>query len=248
MKAIVLCAGFGMRLRPLTDRVAKPLIDVAGRPIVDYVMEKAPAPPEIDEIYLVCNGRFHGDFGAWKAARSWPVQPQLFNDGVMTNDERLGAVGDMLFVAREAGLRDDFLVLGGDNIFTADLAGLIEQFRRKGNSLPLYDVADIERAKKLGVVTLAGDGRVAAVYEKPERPPGTLVSICAYMYSASVVGRLEEYAAAGKPMDNSGSFAGWLCGVEEVYGWPMGGVWFDIGTHESLEEARDYFTRGAQGE
>ncbi|MCX5685134.1 MAG: nucleotidyltransferase family protein, partial [Planctomycetota bacterium] len=246
MKAIILCAGFGTRLKPLTDHMAKPLIQVAGRPILDHIIDKVLSFGEIDEVLVVSNQRFFADFESWAAAGRRPIPVRVLNDGTTSNETRKGAVGDMLLAVREMRTPEDFLVVGGDNIFTFDLNRVFGVFSGKGSTLAVYDVGSNALARLYGVVELDPDGRVTAMTEKPEHPATTLASICVYMYVASVTRRLVEYEAAGNSMDATGSFAAWLCSVEPVYGCPVNGVWFDIGDFESLANARAFFEKAGK--
>ncbi len=243
MKAIILCAGFGTRLRPLTDNTAKPLLDVGGQPILDHILDRVVRLPNIDEILVVSNQRFFGDFESWSKSGKWPVGLRVLNDGTTSNENRKGAIGDMLLAVREMRAPDDFLVVGGDNVFTFDVGQLLDVFSQKGNTIALYDVGSVDLARLYGAVEVDAHGRITAMVEKPECPKSTLVSICVYMYSASVAARLQEYEAAGNNMDATGNFAAWLCTVEPVYGRPVDGVWFDIGSLESLSSARAAFEK-----
>ena len=69
MRAIVLAAGYATRLRPLTDTVAKPLLPLAGRPLIDYVCDKIDAVGEVDALHIVTNTRFTEGFRQWARAR-----------------------------------------------------------------------------------------------------------------------------------------------------------------------------------
>jgi glucose-1-phosphate thymidylyltransferase len=246
MKAIVLGAGFGTRLKPLTDNTAKPLIEVAGRPIVDYIIDKVLTIPAVDEILVVCNQRFFADYQDWSKKKECPIPLRLLNDGTTTNENRMGAIGDVLFAFEHMKAPDDVVIVGGDNMFTFDLTKLHDNFSKKGNTLALYDVGSLELAGLYGVVELNSDGKVTTMIEKPKHPKSSLVSVCLYMYKRSVAERLKEYRAAGNNLDLSGSFAAWLSTVEPVYGCSLDGQWFDIGDHESLAKAEKFFREHPQ--
>lgn len=247
MKAIVLAAGFGTRLRPLTDKVAKPLIDVAGRPIIDHIIGRIKMLGDIDEVIVVCNQRFYSDFESWRAGHSLSVPIRLLNDGTTCNDDRRGAVGDIGFALDHTEGDPDVLVIGGDNIFTFDLRPLLDDYHEYGNTIAIRDVGTPDLARLYATVEITSQGRVTAMIEKPERPTTTLVSMCIYAYGRSIRRRLREYAEAGRGMDTTGEFASWLCTVEPVHGCTLDGTWFDIGDMESLENARSAFGARAGG-
>jgi len=245
MKAIVLAAGFGTRLRPLTDNTAKPLIDVAGRPIIDHIIDKIEQLSDVDEIVVVCNERFHADFQVWQAALKCSVPIRLINDGTTCNDDRRGAVGDIAYALDHTDGDPDVLVIGGDNIFAFDLQPLLDSYNRHGNSIVIRDVKSPDLARLYATVELTPKGRVTAMVEKPENPATTLASLCIYAYGKSIRQRVREYAESGHGMDTTGEFASWMCTVEPVFGCALEGTWFDIGDMESLENARKAF--GAEG-
>ena len=93
MKAIILAAGYATRLRPLTDSIAKQLLPVGGRPMLDWVCDKI--EEVADEIHLVTNARFAGDFEKWASGRE---RVTVHDDGTSSNEDRLGAIGDIAFV------------------------------------------------------------------------------------------------------------------------------------------------------
>src|ERR671910_3518314 len=122
MHAVVLAAGYATRLRPLTDRLAKPLLPLAGRPMLDYLADKIDDVGEAEALHVVTNSRFAPDFEAWARARSGRLSVRVHDDGTSSNTDRLGAIGDLRFVIERAELGgDDLLVVAGDNLFDFSL-------------------------------------------------------------------------------------------------------------------------------
>lgn len=241
MKAVILAAGFGTRLRPLTDRIAKPLIDISGQPIIDHIIDKVEILSGIDEILVVCNQRFYSDFQAWHRAKGSGISIRVLNDGTTSNETRRGAVGDIRFALEHMDGTPELLITGGDNIFSFDLHPLLDSFRHKGNAIGVRDVKSRDLARLYATVEMTPEGRITRMIEKPDNPPTTMVSICIYTYGSSIRSRIEQYAAATESMDTTGEFASWLCTVEPVYGCGLEGIWFDIGDVKSLEMAREAF-------
>src|SRR5262249_18417305 len=162
MQAIVLAAGYATRLRPLTEQVPKPLLPLAGRPMLDYLCDKLDAVAEIDAVHVVTNARFAGDFEAWAGARVGRAPVRVHDDGTTTNEPRLGAIGDIRFVLDEAGIRGhDLLVVAGDNLFDYELGDLVAFWRAKGggSAIAVHDVGDPALARQYAVVELATDDR-----------------------------------------------------------------------------------------
>lgn len=235
MKAVVLAAGYATRLRPLTDSIAKPLLPVGGRPMLDWICDKIDEVGEVDGIHVVTNARYASDFERWAAARG----ARVHDDGTTSNDDRLGAIGDISFVVEQAALDDDLLVVAGDNLFDFSLADFVAFWRGNGvaSAVALHDCGDLELATHYGVVEVEGDGRVVGFEEKPSEPKSTLVSTAAYLYHREHVPLIARYLEEGNAPDQPGRLVAWLHTREPVYGYRFEGAWFDIGNLEQLLEA-----------
>ncbi|MBI3970538.1 MAG: nucleotidyltransferase family protein [Chloroflexi bacterium] len=243
MKAIVLAAGYATRLRPLTDSIAKPLLPLAGRPLVDYVCHKIDEVAEVDALHVVTNARFAEDFRRWAQSRRGRLSPVVHNDGTTSNENRLGAIGDIQFTIGRAGLAgQDLLVVAGDNLFDFSLADCVAFWRTKddGSCIALYPCADLELVKQYSVVELGDDDRVVSFVEKPAQPASNLVGIAIYLYAGEHAALLPTYLAAGNSPDAPGNFVAWLCRRMPVYGYRVQGYWVDIGNHGQLLEADNY--------
>jgi glucose-1-phosphate thymidylyltransferase len=235
MKALILAAGYATRLRPLTDTTAKPLLPVGGRPMVDWILDRI-AGTSADEIHLVTNARFAPDFERWAADKD----VQVHNDGTTSNEDRLGAIGDIDFV----GLDDDVLAIASDNLFDYSLADYEAYWRAKGGScIAVYDVGDVELAKKYGIVDVDADDRVTNFVEKPENPPTTLCATATYLYRREDAARVKEYLADGNPPDQPGNYVAWLHERAPVYAYRFPGEWYDIGDQAQLLEADNRMRR-----
>jgi glucose-1-phosphate thymidylyltransferase len=235
MKAIVLAAGYATRLKPLTDTWAKELLPVGGRPILDRIVESLSTVADVDAVHVVTNAHTADAFHAWAEGRDVTVH----DDGTTSNDDRLGAIGDMEFVIDRAGIDDDLLVIAGDNLFEFDLSELVSFWRGKGtaSAVAVRDVGSLELASQYGIVALDGDDRVTDFVEKPADPPSTLAAIATYLFHREHVPLIRTYRAAEQPADQPGRFVAWLQRHEPVYGWVFDSTWYDIGNHEQLLEA-----------
>src|SRR6185437_13692400 len=186
MHAIVLAAGYATRLYPLTENVAKPLLPVGGRPMLDHL---------IDAIHLVSNRKFAQDFTDWAKHHA---DVTVHDDGTTSEDDRLGAIGDIAFVVDRANLNsEDLLVVAGDNLFDYSLADYVSWWHGKGDAsaVVLYDVGDIELVKKYSSVDIDGYLNLTTTTEKPEHPTSSLVATAAYIYHRSHVALLHTYLA-----------------------------------------------------
>jgi len=237
MHAIILAAGYATRLYPLTQTIAKPLLPLAERPMLDYLLDRIRDVDEIEAVHVVTNHKFAASFSDWAPAHGNVV---VHDDGTTSEDDRLGAIGDIAFVVRAAELQDDdLLVIAGDNLFDYSLADFVSfwQSKQAASAVVLYDVGDLELVKKYSSVDLDADERLTGFTEKPEHPTSTLVATAAYIYHREHVALLERYLDEGNAPDQPGRFLAWLVPRAPVYGFTAGGEWRDIGDATQLLEA-----------
>jgi glucose-1-phosphate thymidylyltransferase len=240
MKAIILCAGYATRLRPLTENQAKPLLPLANRPIIDYIYDAIAEVDDVDAVHVVTNNKFATNFEQWAANHNGRVPITVHNDGTLTNEDRLGAIGDIRFTVERAGLMgDDLLIIAGDNLFDLDLNRFVTFWRGKGDgsAIALYQFPDMELVKQYSTAELDPNERITAFIEKPENPTTNLVGIATYIYHRDHVPLVERYLSEGNGPDQPGKFIAWLHQHVPVYGYRFEGMWLDIGNKEQLLHA-----------
>jgi len=242
MKALILAAGYGTRLAAIAKDTPKPLLAVAGKPLIDYTVDKLKTMAGISEIVVVTNNKFYGHFCQWTKTHGG-MKIRIVNDGTNTNEERLGSVGDIRFVWEKEISFDDWLVVGGDNIFDQDFNEFLSFAKGKAPAVTigLYDIKDISAATKFGVCALDKTARATAFVEKSPNPPSSLISMCLYYFPKPTLGYMEEYRKESKALDAAGSYIKWLVAKKNVYGFQFTGKWYDIGSIESLQEAQERF-------
>ena len=251
MKVIILAAGYATRLYPLTLTQPKPLLLVAGQPMVEYVLDNLAPIGGLDRIYVVTNAKFAGHFQQWadgyRASKS-KLDFTIVNDGSTDESNKLGAIGDLHLVLTRECVDDDIIVVAGDNLFSEPLTGFGRCCReKKAPVLAVYDVKDLEQIKKYNALTLAPDGRITFFEEKPKKPASTVTGIALYFYPRPTLTLIKQYIAEGNNPDQPGRLIQWLYPRVAVYAWPVPGLWYDIGSKETLEEANHIFARkGAQ--
>jgi glucose-1-phosphate thymidylyltransferase len=246
VKAIILAGGYATRLRPLTENLSKCLLPVGGRPMVDWILDGVRRVGEIDHVHVVTNSRFAQDFERWASAKDGVT---VHDDGTSSNEDRLGAIGDVAFTLDAAGIEDeDVMVIAGDNLFEYDLQDYVDFWRGKGiaSAVAIRDVGDLRLASQYGVVALDASDRVTAFVEKPADPTSTLCATATYIYHREHLPLVERYLAEGNAADQSGSFFEWLRAREPVFGYRFEGYWLDIGDKEQLLAA-DNLLRRTQG-
>lgn len=242
MDAIVLAAGYARRLSPLTDNCPKPLLAMRGVPLLDYVMAKVFAVAAVKAVTLVSNHRFIGHFESWLRWRRPPVPVRLLDDGTLTNETRLGGIGDLRFAVERHDIRGDALVLAADNLFAADLAQMVAfSEARRASCVIARRLDDLKAQQRTGIVVLDSDGRLVEFQEKPQVPKSNLAVPPIYVYRQESLRRLTEYLDGGNNPDAPGNFIAWLCAREPVFGWRCDGEIWDIGNLDQYALAQERF-------
>jgi glucose-1-phosphate thymidylyltransferase len=231
VKALILAAGYATRLRPLTDDAPKMLLPLAERPMLDYLVDRLREVEEIDEIHLVTNARFADAFRDWA-----PEDVVVHDDGTTSNEDRLGAIGDIAFAVERGGLAgEDLLIVAGDNLIGYSLADFVSFWREKdGSAIAVRRLEDRELLKQYGVVELDEEDRVVGLEEKPSEPKSDLAATASYLYPGEHLALLPRYLQEGNPPDAPGNFMVWLYTREPVYGYRAEGEWHDIGDIRQL--------------
>lgn len=249
MKAIILAAGYATRLYPLTLNFPKGLLEVGGRAIVDYLMDQIESLPGLDGVYLITNRRFACHFERWAAGRNGRMDIDVIDDGTTSNENRLGAVGDIRFAIRARSVSDDILVCGSDNLLQFRLKDLVADFcANPAAHVCVGHVDDPEDRRRRGIAVLDADARVVKFAEKPQHPKSSWGAAAIYAYPASTLKRFDEYIESGRTPDAPGHFVEWLCQVEPVYAHRIRGTVIDIGNPETLVRARREYGSAARGQ
>ena len=240
MKAIVLAAGYATRLYPLTLNKPKALLPIGGRPMLDRVLGSL-AGVGADGTYVVTNAKFAPHFRAWAATRP---DVTVIDDGTTSDEDRLGAIGDIVFVLEQAEIDEDIVVVAGDNLFSEDLTGFGDRCRElDAPVLAVYDVGDLAQMSKYNSIETDKQGRITYFEEKPEHAHSTLTGIALYFYPRHVLPLIAQYVAEGNNPDQPGRLVQWLYPRTDVYTWRVPGTWYDIGSAETLREADEVFSR-----
>lgn len=234
MKCLILAAGYATRLYPLTENFPKPLLEVGGKPILDWLIEDMEQTGLIDEYIVISNHKFAHIFEQWSQGRY-----TILDDGTSSNETRLGAVKDIQFAIEQLGLDDDLLVMAGDNLLDFSLGGFINFAKEKQATCVMrYYEADEARLHKTGVAEIDGDGLILSMEEKPKEPKSNWCVPAFYCYTRENARLIKKGIEAGCGTDAPGSFIAWLCGQTRVFAWEMPGRRYDIGNLESYEEVK----------
>jgi len=247
MKVIILAAGYATRLYPLTLTQPKPLLAVAGKPMIEYVLDNLAPIGGLERVYVVTNAKFAGHFQKW-ADTYHAGHPKLdftvVNDGSTDDSNKLGAIGDLHLVLTREQIDGDLIVVAADNLFSQTLEGFGRYCQEvKAPVLAVYDVGDLDQIKKYNAITIDRDRRITFFEEKPKQPTNTITGIALYYYPREVLPLIRQYVAEGNNPDQPGRLVQWLYPRVPFYTWLVPGLWYDIGSKETLEEANRIFAR-----
>jgi len=248
LKAIILAAGYATRLYPLTLNIPKPLLHVTPeKTVIDFIVDDLSGVRGIDEVLVVTNHKFYPDFIRWSAKRKLACTLTVLDDGTMSNLDRLGAVGDIVYAVNKKRIDSDLIVIGGDNLFDRGFKDFFNFAfsKRPYASLGVFDIKDKKDAAQFGVVSVDPRGRVISFEEKPARPRSSCVATCLYFFPKDTLRLLHRYAADPKTIkDAPGNYIRWLMQKSRVYGSALGqGHWHDIGHFDSYKEVVNRYNR-----
>ncbi|MBQ0010570.1 MAG: nucleotidyltransferase family protein [Ruminococcus sp.] len=239
MKCLILAAGYATRLYPLTENYPKPLLEVGGKPIIDWLIDDLRTADKIDEFVVISNHKFAHCFDDWAKGKDYHVT--IVDDGTSTNETRLGAVCDIQYAIEKLHIDDDMMVLAGDNVLDFSLTKFLDFcLDKKACCVMRYFEPKKETLPKRGVLELDGD-RVVSMEEKPQNPKTQWCCPPFYFYTNEDAKKLGDAIADGCGVDAPGSFIAWLCGKSPVYAMEMPGSRYDVGNLESYEKIKNEY-------
>lgn len=239
MKCIILAAGYATRLYPLTENYPKPLLEVNGKKILDYLIDDLETSNLVDEYIIVSNHKFIDIFNEWAKSKK---NITILDDGSTDNENRLGAVKDIKFAVDSLNITDDCLILAGDNLLDFSLVEFIKYANLKKTSCVMcHYLDDIKKLQRTGVLEIDANDLVIDMKEKPLEPKSHYACPPFYFYLNVDLNKIEEALKDGCKADAPGSFVSWLCKKTSVHAFLMPGKRYDIGTLESYEEIKKIY-------
>lgn len=233
MKALILAAGEGTRMRPLTANIPKPLLPVAGKPFLQHIIETLESL-EIRDIYLLIG---------WKnlKIKEYFGDGQKFNVNItyLYQEERLGtahAVG----IAKSL-MDSDFLCLNGDIVVARSyIQGLMDFYKaHKGDIISL---AKVDKPERFGVVELKGE-RVREITEKPKAPKSNLINAGIYIFTPNMFKAIEETSKSSRGEYEITESIKIMMRSNDIYGYVLDEPWVEIGRPWDLLRANEIIMR-----
>ncbi len=228
MKCIILAAGYATRMYPLTENFPKPLLEVGGKPILDWLVDDLSSV--VEEFVVISNHKYAHHFEDWSAGK--PVV--VVDDGTSTNETRLGAVKDIQFAIDKLGLAgEDLLIIAGDNVLEFRLQSFVDYAKEKKTSCTMrYWEEDPVKLRRAGVSEVSSDDVLISFEEKPAEPKSNWCTPPFYFYAAPDVAKIREAITDGCATDAPGSLVAWMCKHSILHSMVMPGRRYDIGNLE----------------
>ncbi len=237
MKCLILAAGYATRLYPLTENFPKPLLEVKGKAILDWLIDDIDTLGAVDEYVVISNHKYVHHFEEW--AKNKEQRITVVDDGTVSNETRLGAVKDIQYAIDKLGLCDDMLVIAGDNVLDFSLTRFIKYAKEKQTSCIMrYYEPDFQRLLKCGVVTIDESDRILNMTEKSPTPETHWCCPPFYYYTKEDAGFVRKGIECGCGTDAPGSYMAWLSEQVPVHAMQMPGGRFDIGDVASYEKVK----------
>ena len=244
MKCLVLAAGYATRLYPLTENFPKPLLEVNGKRILNWLLEDVDKIETVDEHIIVSNHKFVDQFEEWKSHCGLRHPIRIIDDGSTENANRLGAVMDIAFAVKQLRIEDDLLVLAGDNLLDFSLEGFVKYFYKKSSTCVMrHYEPELTKLQLTGVAVLDAEDKIVRMEEKPKEPPSNWAVPPFYIYKEKDLKKIQEGINTGCNTDAPGSFISWLCGQCDIYAYEMPGQRYDIGDLKSYQTVQETFQK-----
>lgn len=245
MKNIVIAAGYATRLGELTKNFPKPLLKIGNSTILGRMLDDIDNIDGITEHVIVTNHKFAPIFEQWAAEQHYSKPITIIDDGSTTNDNRLGAVCDLLLVLESLpkqgdleGL-DDMLVVAADNLLFFSFQEFVDFARSKNTScIMCHEQPSIEKLQRTGVVELDADHRVLGMEEKPQVPKSHWAVPPFYIYLKKDLDLVRNSVDNGCGKDAPGNLAHYMVEHTTMHAWPMSAGRFDIGSLDTYYEAQ----------
>ena len=240
MKCLILAAGYATRLYPLTENFPKPLLEVGGKTILDWLVDDIDTAGLVDEYVVISNHKYAHHFESWAKAKAMKVT--VVDDGTSSNETRLGAVKDILFAIDKLGLDDDMLVIAGDNVLDFSLTKFVRYAAEKNTSCIMrYFEPEEKKLTKCGVLELDDSDKVLSMEEKPAQPKTHWCCPPFYYYTKADARLVQKGIDSGCGTDAPGSYIAWLCTQTTVHAMEMPGRRYDVGNLESYNKIKQEY-------
>lgn len=227
MKAVLLAAGEGTRLRPITHTIPKCLVPINGIPLLDFWLTALSKTQSISEVYL--NLHYLAEKVELHLMTHWN---HLDNLHCWHEQALLGTAGTLIHNIEQL-INDDVIVIHADNLSVFDMNGFIAAHNKRPHQCEITMMLfATDTPKSCGIVELDAQGIVSKMHEKVSNPPGNLANGAVYIFSKKLIKKLEFSAISDISTELLPQYFG------KIFTWVNKTYHRDIGTPESLNLAQ----------
>jgi len=237
MKALILAAGYATRMGALAMNRPKALLPVAGRSVLDHLLQAIQSVSSINQVSLVTNQKFFENFRSWADERQESTV-RIINDGTTSNEQRLGAIADIQLAIEQGIADEDLLIAAADNIFMLSFPRFVDFFEKHGTDcITAHREDDLARLRKTGIVEFDKNGRVISFEEKPEQPRSQFACPPLYILKRETLQLVSEYLDSNHNPDAPGHFIAWLAEKRPLHAFLFEEARYSIGDEVSYRHA-----------
>lgn len=239
MKTIILCAGYSTRLGKLTEKTPKGLLTSKGKTIINYLLDELATIKSIDEVTIVTNDKYYKVFAQWLKQQKYPFELDVINDYTTSNDNRLGAIGDIAYTIKQKNIDDDTIVAVSDDLFDFKLIDYYNYFMKENCDCALGSRMPKSKLKgRMAVACVDKNNIITDLEEKPSNPKSNLGIWAIYMYKRDSIRLVQKYLDEGNNPDAPGNFLSYLYKKKPVKVYLFKGNCIDIGTIEDYNSIK----------
>ncbi|MCM8813992.1 MAG: glucose-1-phosphate thymidylyltransferase [Candidatus Omnitrophica bacterium] len=234
MKGLILCGGKGTRLRPLTYTRSKPLLPIANKPIVEYVLRHI-HQAGITDIGIVINPTIEEEFKNYFQSHPQVRAGQIHITLIM-QEKPLGLAHAVKTAQPFLG-GDDFLLYLGDNILEQGPAEAVAEFKRQQLDALIF-LKEVPEPQAFGVAVLDEQAKVVQVIEKPQQPPSHTVLVGVYLFSAKIFEAIDSLKPSWRgEYEITDAIQHLIDRQAKVQGKVLAGWWLDTGKKDDILSA-----------
>lgn len=239
MVCIILAAGYATRMYPLTENFPKPLLQVGKKTILDWIVDDV-SNYGINDFVVISNHKFIDHFNNWAKTKTRVIT--VIDDLSTTNENRLGAVRDINLAIKKQNIKEDVLVLAGDNVLDFSFGSFIDYAKiKKTSCIMRYYEPTIKPDKKYCVCSTSDDDKVLYMKEKVLNPQSHYLVPPFYYYKKEDLNLIEKALNDNCPYDAPGSLVEYLCSKTTFHAMLMPGKRYDVGSIETYNQIKESY-------
>jgi mannose-1-phosphate guanylyltransferase len=232
MKAVLLAAGIGSRLRPLTNSIPKCLVPIHGKALLDYWLDMILGTKKIDEVII--NLHYLQEIVVKHISKKWPNEERI---NLCSELELQGTAGT-LKALYEHLINEQLMVVHADNLSDFNVDAFIQAHQRRPlGCLMTMMLFKTDRPSFCGIVELSHDGRVLNMHEKVDNPPSDLANGAVYIFEPEILDWIVQHGVTDISEQVIPAFLG------KINSWLNNVYHRDIGTPESYNLAQQEFKK-----